>query len=127
MHFQFQRRVRDNPHINYTTDSFGSDKQRKNIDQKVADLLKDPFYPESEFRTLKLETILVENELNDTKKKRKETKEKMERIEKKMWNYNKKCKANMNIYKEKLEKMKKKMSGWKLKSTTVSTIDTKKS
>lgn len=34
MNIQFRRRVRDNPHINFSTDNFGSGKHIKSIDKK---------------------------------------------------------------------------------------------
>lgn len=50
-------------HINHYNDT-----------NKVADLLKDPYYPEKEFNSLRLETILVPNELDYTKKELKNIK-----------------------------------------------------
>lgn len=61
---QFNRRVRDNPHINYSGDSFGGS-PRKGLKQKVEDLLKDPHYPEGEFNRLKEQTMMVQNEKHD--------------------------------------------------------------
>lgn len=79
---QFNRRVRDNPHINYSGDSFGGS-PRKGLKEKVEDLLNDPYYPEKVFNSLKLDTILVANELDDTKKELKDTKKELAETKKK--------------------------------------------
>lgn len=106
LNIQFQRRVRDNPHINYSRDSFESDNHRKSIKEKVEDLLKDPFYPECELNRLKVETLLVQNELNDLKKELNETKKEKEQIQNETWNLEeidlKRYKKDLKKYKEKL-------------------------
>lgn len=78
LNIQFRRRVRDNPHINFSTDNFGSGKHIKSIDEKVRDLLEDPNYPENKFSSLRCETLLVSNELDDTRKELEDTKKELE-------------------------------------------------
>ncbi|XP_052696072.1 glutamate-rich protein 6B-like [Crassostrea angulata] len=84
LNIQFRRRVRDNPHINFSTDNFGSGKHIKSIDEKVKDLLEDPHYPEAKFNSLKCETLLVSNELDDTRKELEDTKKILEDTQKEL-------------------------------------------
>lgn len=112
LNIQFRRRVRDNPHINFSTDNFGSGKHIKNIDEKVKDLLEDPHYPEAKFNSLKCETLLVSNELDDTRKELEDTKKELEDTKEKLTKlseFKEQGKMILERYKKELEDISKEL------------------
>lgn len=60
---QEKRRLAKNPHL--VTGTFRPRTGTKSLYQKIQDLLKDYYYPKNEFKSLKLDVILAEKQLDE--------------------------------------------------------------